>query len=52
MSELLDELAEQLGPPDEGMVTEAVAELTALVHPAQTADVPEQQHSFDDLGYR
>ncbi len=30
LRELLDELAEQLGPPDEGMVAEAVAELTAL----------------------
>ena len=37
MNILLDELAEQLGPPDEGMVTEAVAELTALVYRARTA---------------
>ncbi|MGH3717808.1 MAG: hypothetical protein ACRDRI_03015 [Pseudonocardiaceae bacterium] len=45
LRELLDELAEQLGPPDEGMVTETVGELTALVHRAQTADVPEQQRA-------
>ncbi len=41
MNTLLDELAEQLGPPDEGMVAEAVAELTALVHRTRTADLPE-----------
>jgi hypothetical protein len=43
LRELLDELTEQLGPPDEGMVAEAVEELTALVHRARTADLPEQQ---------
>lgn len=32
LRELLDELTEQLGPPDESMVTEALGELTALVH--------------------
>ncbi len=37
LRELLDELAEQLGPPDEGMITEAVAELTALMHRAEDA---------------
>ncbi|MGH3798033.1 MAG: hypothetical protein ACRDSP_24515 [Pseudonocardiaceae bacterium] len=42
LRELLDELAEQLGPPDEGMVTEAVGELTALVHRAQTSQLPGQ----------
>ncbi|MGH3801127.1 MAG: hypothetical protein ACRDTD_13510 [Pseudonocardiaceae bacterium] len=31
LGELLDELTEQLGPPDEGMVAEAVEELTALL---------------------
>lgn len=45
LCELLDELAEQLGPPDEGMVAGAVAELTALVHRARTADLPEQQRA-------
>ena len=40
LGELLDELAEQLGPPDEGMAAEAVEELTALVHRAWTADLP------------
>jgi hypothetical protein len=29
---MLHELTEQLGPPDEGMVAEAMEELTALVH--------------------
>ncbi len=43
LSELLDELAEQWGPPDEGMVAEAVAELSALVHRARTADLPEHR---------
>lgn len=45
LRELLDELTEQLGPPDEGMVAEAVEELTALVHRARTADLPEQQRA-------
>ncbi|MGH3975683.1 MAG: hypothetical protein ACRDS9_20485 [Pseudonocardiaceae bacterium] len=40
LRELLDELTEQLGPPDEGMVAEAVGELTALVHRARTAVAP------------
>lgn len=35
LRDLLDELTEQLGPPDESMVTEAVGELTALVHRIQ-----------------
>lgn len=43
LRELLDELTEQLGPPDEGMVAEAVGELTALAHRARTADLPEQR---------
>lgn len=42
LNELLDELTGELGPPDEGMVAEAVEELTALVHQARTADLPEQ----------
>lgn len=41
LRELLDELAEQLGPPDEGMVAEAVEELTALVHRVPPADLLE-----------
>ncbi|MGH3764326.1 MAG: hypothetical protein ACRDS0_19030 [Pseudonocardiaceae bacterium] len=45
MRELLDELAEQLGPPDEEMVAEAVAELTALVHRVPAANLPEQQRA-------
>ncbi|HET9257212.1 MAG TPA: hypothetical protein VFO16_18710 [Pseudonocardiaceae bacterium] len=45
LRKLLDELAEQLGPPDEAMVTEAVEELTALVHRVRTAELPEQQHA-------
>ncbi len=45
LRELLDELAEQLGPPDEGMVAEAVGELTALAHRARTAELPEQQRA-------
>ena len=45
LRELLDELAEQLGPPDEAMVTEAVQELTALVHRVRTAELPEQQRA-------
>lgn len=45
LRELLDELAEQLGPPDEGMVAEAVGELTAVTHRARTADLPEQQRA-------
>lgn len=45
LREMLDELTEQLGPPDEGMVAEAVEELTALVHRARTADLPEQQRA-------
>ncbi len=45
LRELLDELAEQLGPPDEDMVAEAVGELTALVHRARTAELPEQQRA-------
>jgi hypothetical protein len=38
--ELLDELTEHLGPPDEHLVTEAVEELTALVHRGRTTDDP------------
>jgi len=45
LRELLDELTEQLGPPDEGMVAEAVGELTALVHRVRTADLSEQQRA-------
>ena len=45
LRELLDELSEQLGPPNEGMVGEAVEELTALMHRARTADLPEQQRA-------
>jgi hypothetical protein len=45
LRELLDELAEQLGPPDEGMVAEAVAELTALTHQVRIADLPEQHRA-------
>lgn len=45
LRELLDELAEQLGPPDEGMVAEAVRELTAAAHQARTAHLPEQQRA-------
>jgi hypothetical protein len=45
LRELLDELTEQLGPPDEGMVAEAVEELTSLVHRARTAELPEQQRA-------
>lgn len=36
LRELLDDLAAELGPPDEAMVAEATRELTALV--AQTGD--------------
>jgi hypothetical protein len=43
LRELLDELAEQLGQPDEGMVTEAMGELTALVHRVRTAELPEHR---------
>lgn len=39
LRELLEELAEELGPPDEDMVTHAVRELTVLAK----ADLPEQQ---------
>lgn len=45
LRELLDELAEQLGPPDEDMVAEAVGQLTAVAHRARTADLPEQQRA-------
>lgn len=45
LRELLDELAEQLGPPDEVMVAEAVQDLTALVHRVRTAELPEQQRA-------
>lgn len=45
LRELLDELAEQLGPPDETMVAEAVGELTALAHPVRTAELPEQHRA-------
>lgn len=45
LRELLDELAEQLGPPDEAMVAEAVEELTALVHRVRIAELPEQQRA-------
>ena len=40
---MLDELAEQLRPPDEDMVAEAVQELTVLVHRVRTAELPGQQ---------
>jgi hypothetical protein len=43
LRELLDELEEQLGPPDEGMVAEAVEELTALVHRVRTAELPQHR---------
>ncbi|HKS53345.1 MAG TPA: hypothetical protein VJS67_15880 [Pseudonocardiaceae bacterium] len=36
---MLDELAEQLGPPDQHMVAEAVQDLTVLVHRVRTADM-------------
>lgn len=42
----LDELAAQLGPPDEDMVAEAVQELSALVHRVRTAELPEQQRAI------
>jgi hypothetical protein len=45
LRELLDELEEQLGPPDEGMVAEAVEELTALVHRVRTAELPQQHRA-------
>ena len=45
LRELLDELAEQLGPPDEDMVAEAVQDLTALVHRVRTAELPGQQRA-------
>ncbi|MGH3897649.1 MAG: hypothetical protein ACRDTA_05225 [Pseudonocardiaceae bacterium] len=40
MSKLLDELTEQFGPPDESMVAEAMAELTALVHRLRLRRLP------------
>lgn len=48
LRELLDELTEQLGPPDEGMVTEAVEELTVLMHRVRTAELLEQQRAALD----
>ncbi len=41
LHELLDELSDQMGPPDEGMVSEAVEELTVLVHRVRPAELPE-----------
>ena len=39
------QLAEELGPPDEGMVAEAMGELTALTHRVRTGQLPEQHRA-------
>ena len=45
LRELLNDLAEQLGPPDEGMVAEALGELTALTHRVRAGQLPEQHRA-------